>query len=424
MMRKQLYQIGLMLTLAFAVQQASANSFQLWQQSGAAIGDDAAGAAAIANDGTTAYYNPAGLTRIKRQNMAISMLASITNVKFKGTLNSTPAITGFTNSGSAQGGESNVLPTILYGAPINDKWAFGFSVFSPYENHMNFTRNAFTRYIVTESNIKTYDLSPSIAYRPFQPISIGFGIDAQRLKLEYDHIDTTSSTANDALIVTTMGNWAFGWNGGLLWEINPTTRIGLSYHSQITHHLSGNSRFHGNPGSGTGGQRAKTTIYLPPLTILSAYHEFNSKFALMGTMTYTQWTKMRDLTLYNLAGTANPENVTLQDPLRNSWRFVIGAHYKVSPKFLLRTGLGYTLSPTKDSTRNIMMPDANSYTLSLGMGYAINKTLSVDLGYSHIFVQHASINHTQTYSSEQIQAIGNLQQSADLIGIQLNWLMT
>ncbi len=51
-----------------------ASGFQTWQQSGKSYGDGAAGAAAEANDATTAFYNPAGLVKIKHQDAAFSIL--------------------------------------------------------------------------------------------------------------------------------------------------------------------------------------------------------------------------------------------------------------------------------------------------------------------------------------------------------------
>ncbi len=400
---------------------AFANSFQLWQQSASQIGDDGAGAAASANDATTAYYNPAGLTRIKHQDMALSLLGTITNIKFKGQSNLTPAITGFTNSGTAQGGDSNFIPTILYAAPLDAQWAFGFSVSSPFNRYINYGQNDFTRYAITESTIKTTDISPSFSYRPFDHFSIGFGADAERVKMEYDRIDTITSTANDAVVTNKLGDWSFGWNTGALWEITQNTRMGISYHAKITHHLSGNSRFYG---TGTNGTRVKSDVYLPPLAMLSLYHDFNNDFALMSTVSYTQWEKFGALTLNNVAGQTSPTTITLQDKMKNAWRFVLGAHYHFSQRFQLRGAIGYDQSPTNNKTRDILMPDANQYIVALGLGYTLNKTVNLDLGYSHAFMQHISVNHTQTYGATNITNIGNLQQNTDLIGLQLNWLMT
>src|SRR3990167_7552000 len=400
---------------------AFAGSFQLWQQSASQIGDDGAGTAASANDATTAYYNPAGLTHIKHQDMAISLLGTITNIKFKGQLNTSPAITGFNNSGTAQGGESNFIPTLLYAAPLNDQWAFGFSIASPFNNDINYSQNNFTRYTLTNNTIKTMDISPSFAYRPFNPISIGIGPDVERFQMEYNRVDTTTSTVNDSLVTNKLDDWAYGWNAGMLWEISNNTRIGASYHAKITYHIVGNSRF---SGTGTNSTRATSDVYLPPLTIFSVYHDFNTHFTMMSTISYTQWAKLGALTLNNVAGISSPTTITLQDEMQNAWRFVLGAHYQYAQHFKLRGAIGYDQSPTNDKTRDIFIPDANQYILALGLGYEINQTFSLDLGYSHAFTQHASVNHTQTYGATTITDTGNLQQNTDMIGLQLNWLMT
>ena len=119
-----------------------------------------------------------------------------------------------------------------------------------------------------------------------------------------------------------------------------------------------------------------------------------------------------------------PTTVTLQDEMQNAWRFVLGAHYQFTHQFTLRGAVGYDKSPTNDKTRDIFIPDASQYIVALGLGYEINQTFSLDLGYSHAFASHASVNHTQTYGATTITDIGNLQQNTDMIGLQLNWLMT
>lgn len=396
-----------------------AGGFQAWQQSGYSIGNNAAGAAARAEDGTTAYYNPAGLTRIKHQNAAISIIGKMDNHKFRGRVNPSTTISGYQNSGTIQGGTSRILPSVLYAAPISDKWGFGFSMSSPFENNIDYGRNAYSRYIVTKNQLFTLDLGPSIAYRILKQLSLGLGFDAQYLRFSYNQTDTTSNTtANDAINKNVLTDWAFGWNYGLLWEPTDNTRAGVSYRSRMNHHATGNSQYQNSRG------RAKLHIELPPETIFSVYHNFTPAFALMATAEYTHWRIMNRLVMSGVAGPNGTSNITLADKMRNTWQFILGGSYKLNDEFSMRAGAGYDQSPIKNHARNLIIPDSNRYLASLGLGYQINKTMSVDLGYTHAFYQHKIVNHTATYGNETLTTLGSLYNSTDYVGLQFNWQMT
>src|SRR3990167_6386814 len=65
---------------------ASASAFQLWEQDAASIGNYHAGYAAAAEDASTAFYNPAGLTRFKEQQLVVSADNIFTSFKYRGTV--------------------------------------------------------------------------------------------------------------------------------------------------------------------------------------------------------------------------------------------------------------------------------------------------------------------------------------------------
>ena len=83
---KKLFMILLSAGMLGLSQQASAAAFQLWELDGASIGNYHAGAAAVAEDASTAFYNPAGLIRIKNQELVLGGDSVVTDIRFKGTV--------------------------------------------------------------------------------------------------------------------------------------------------------------------------------------------------------------------------------------------------------------------------------------------------------------------------------------------------
>ena len=404
---------------------AYAGAFQFWQQSGESVGDYAAGAAASADDATTSYYNPAGLTRIKHQDMALSGIANITNSRFKGNATTT-TINNFTNnSGTVQGGDIRYIPTLLYAAPISNNWGFGFSVTTPFISRIDYNRYAFTRYALIKSKMDVTDISPALAYKTFGNISIGAGVDYQYLDYSYDQIDTNNTIANDSISSNHIDSWAWGWNAGLLWEALPTTRVGLAYRSKVVHEASGGSDLNGPLTNNVGRvTHAKARIVLPPSVTLSAYHELTPKIILMGTINYTQWAVLKNLILTNIAAASGTSQIVVQRNFKNSWRFAIGPKYKMTEKLTLRGGLGFDQAATKEKYRSVSLVDSNRYIVAFGVGYRFTKTIGVDLGYSHVFMQRTRINRANIYGAENVMFDGNMDNSSDIIGFQLNWEMT
>lgn len=418
-MKRSRIQFLTSIVLLTATSALFAGSFQAWQQSGESVGNYAAGGAAVANDATTAFYNPAGLTRIKHQDAAISTVGKISSVEFHGRINPTPAITGYVNSGNIQGGTTRAIPTLLYAAPVSDKWGFGFIVTSPYETSIDYGRNSFARYAITKNKIYTIDLGPSIAYRVFNWLSIGAGFDAQYLRMTYNQADTTgANVTNDGLNSNVLTDWVFGWNFGALWEISQDTRFGISYRSRMDHRATGSSKYTGMR------SRAKLHMELPPTTTFSLFHSFTDWFALMGTANFTHWRIMKNIVLTSAAGPGGTNNITMVQDLQNTWRFVLGATFKPGTLFTIRTGVGFDQSPIKNNSRNLIFTDSDKYLASLGFGYKISDKMSVDVGYTHAFFVHRRINQTQTYGAENLTTTGSIYSSEDTIGAQFNWLMT
>jgi long-chain fatty acid transport protein len=93
-------------------------------------------------------------------------------------------------------------------------------------------------------------------------------------------------------------------------------------------------------------------------------------------------------------------------------------------KLVLRGGLAYDQSPVSDKFRTARLPDEDRYWVAIGGTYAVTDTISIDAGYTHIFVRDASIN-------EGFDAVpgpgalpgtvrGDYEEGIDIFGVQVN----
>ena len=72
----------------------------------------------------------------------------------------------------------------------------------------------------------------------------------------------------------------------------------------------------------------------------------------------------------------------------------------------MRFGAADDQSPTRDSTRNPIIPDSDSYWAAFGLEYPISPQAKLDVAYGHIFAKDASIEQSATAAENTFR--GNL----------------
>jgi long-chain fatty acid transport protein len=68
-----------------------------------------------------------------------------------------------------------------------------------------------------------------------------------------------------------------------------------------------------------------------------------------------------------------------------------GLEYDYSPDTTFRFGVAWEKSPISDKERNVLLPDSDRIWLSVGASHKFSDKITVDIGYTHIFAEDASI---------------------------------
>lgn len=416
-----------------------AAAFQLWEQSGAGVGNDHAGYAAIAEDASTSFYNPAGLTRFKTQQAVFSAIGITTDFKFKGKVSVNTVDNNAPMWTTAQGGTYATLPGISYVAPLSDRFAFGFSVGVPFGLKTNYGSSTPLRYAATKTSVQVLDVSPALAVQLTQGLSLGAGYDVQFMKAEFDEVavlGTGGDVPSDTLSRNRLTHTGYGYHLGALYQFTPCVRMGLSYHSQVSHHLKGRSSFRGplaemmNDGYHYA-SRATSRVTLPDYTALSIYGNVHPDVALMGTVIYTGWDTFKHITLHHVSGISDfskNQNLTIDaiQNYKNTWQASVGADYYANDRLMLRTGVGFDETPLRNAYRNVQLPDVNRYVVAFGGRYLVVPCVRVDLDYAHVFAANRAKVHPplQITGDESIDVHGNVKGGADVYAVQVTWDMT
>ena len=61
----------------------------------------------------------------------------------------------------------------------------------------------------------------------------------------------------------------------------------------------------------------------------------------------------------------------------------------------MRSGFQYDETPTVDGFRSTRTPDGDRYWLSAGLSYDVSDNFTVDVAYTHVFIDDADINTRQ-----------------------------
>ena len=417
-----------------------AAAFQLWEQDGASVGNYHAGRAAEAPDASTAYYNSAGMVRIHNQQIVFGLDPILTDFKFNGTINVASAGIGSAgpHPAAAQGGNFNIVPDLHYVAPLNDRVAFGFSIVSPFGLKTDYGSSTFARYSATLTSLQVIDIAPSLSIAINDKLSVGFGADIEHVRGEFDLV--AGNPILNSLFMTNMDttsenvgtSWGYGYHLGALYQFNQQTRVGLSYHSKITQHLDGNSKFYGHLANDIGGglqesTHLKANATLPATTTLSLFHTLNPTWDLMGTIAYTQWSEFSQLVLQNVAAissgvSSNSVIVVIPERYHNTWNYTVGANYHASEQWMFRGGVGYDQTPSNNTYRNLQLPDSDRIAVALGTHYQATKTLGFDMGWTHFFAMNTRINNlSQSFGDQTTTTNGSIHSSADVFGLQAKW---
>jgi long-chain fatty acid transport protein len=414
-------------------------------------GSSFAGGAAAAEDASTIYWNPAGMTRL--ENNEADLAVFLIKPSFEFNIESATNVLGQPiQPAGADGGDAgftNVVPNVFVSYNFNDKWFAGLGVVVPFGLGTEYDDNWVGRYHTVKSDILTIDINPSVAYRINDQWSVGGGISVQYLDAELTNavdfglIDATqlggafgltpSTLASDGLAKLEGDSWGYGFNLGVMFELSDKTRFGFSYRSEIEQDVEGNTSFTDPataPGISNltlgGTQGSKATIDLPATASLSGFHMLNQKWGIFGDLTWTGWSSLKELRIVSDGGA--PTSVTTLN-WDDTWRLAAGANWYYSDAWTFRTGLAYDPTPVPNAEdRTPRVPDEDRLWLSVGTTWTFASAWSLDLAGTYIWTLDDPRLNKQTNIADptnENNSRGNLVGSYDaysiILGAQINF---
>jgi long-chain fatty acid transport protein len=435
--------------------QAHASGFALVEQSVKQVGNAISGGAASAEDASTIFFNPAGMTRLQRDELTFGAHYIVPSSEYSGD-----ATTVFgTSIGGGNGGDAGggvLVPSLFYAHKIDNQLMIGLGVSAPFGLKTDYDDGWEGRYHATESEVKTTNINPSIAYKVNDQLSLGAGINFMRASATLSNavdystaciggalsagapsvaaamsacspygLATPGNPSSDGSVTIKGDSWAYGYNLGLLYELNPDTRFGVAYRSSVKQKLTGTANFTAPNatadavlGAVLADTDATATVTLPASLSLSMTTLVAPQWEVMADVTWTGWSSFDELRVKF----DNPlkEDSVQKENWRDTYKASVGFNYHYNTQWTWRGGVAYDRTPIRNAEDRTPRIPGNSRTwLALGTSYRASPDMTLDFALAHLSVAKTDINATDSSFGHALS--GSYDSSVNILSAGLVW---
>lgn len=350
-----------------------AGGIELYEIATPDLGLASAGYAARAEDASTVFKNPAGMSQLQGAQFQGGLQALYGSVNFTADGNTSRRLG--TDSGENALGW---LPagSLFVTVPLSEKVAVGLGALSYFGLAEDYGDNWVGRYYVQKSTLLGMSLTPSVSYQATDWLSVGAGLNAM-----YGYLNTEMAVNNgvgpDGQMSLKDSTWGFGANAGVLIKAGDKTRFGLTYLSPVNLDFRDTPTFTGlGPGLSVvlaSPRQLNLGMTVPQSTMLGVYHSLNDKWAVMGDFGWQNWKQFG----YVQAGVESGGATTLNLKYQDTWHGALGAQYRASGKWLFSGGVGFDSSAVDSENRTVTLPMGQMWRFGLGAQYQLSQSVNV-----------------------------------------------
>ncbi|EOX4224432.1 outer membrane protein transport protein [Vibrio cholerae] len=406
-----------------------AAGFQLAEYSATGLGRAYAGEAAMADNASAQWRNPAMLTYLEGTQVSAGAIYVNPNVDVEGTVNH--AQLGKTHASSNDFAHDAVIPNFYLSHQLNEQMALGFALGTNYGMETDLGTEFAASHFGNQASVISKEANLNIAYQILPQLSIGGGV---RYVMGEGHFGATAPAKNlirhpvtNNVMTLPKGTTlkymegednSWGWQVGSAWQINQDHRVGFAYKSEVVMDFEGHAE-----GVSYGSYKpGMMSVTLPATAELASFHQLNDQWAIHASINWTDWSSFKELT----AVFPEKSDLIKSENWEDNYRFALGTTYQYDAKLALRAGVAYDTSAVDDKNRTATIPETDRTWVSVGGSYIATPQLTLDAGFTYIFAKDATINEPRDASDQTAAAIGgaftgNVSGNVWLIGVQANY---
>ena len=407
--------------LSLVAGHAAASGFSVSYQSVSALGTAYAGAGVLSENASNQWYNPATLAGLKQAELSAAVHQVWVDTTFEA--DSDGSFAGLIpQSGVGPGDFEDVEPfvgSLFMAVPISDMMTFGLGVNAPFGTKIEYEDNwgnaisplgtGSGDFYATESDLKTYNVNPSLGIQVTDNLNVGVGVSYQRLDADIRNAGTRLEGDDDS----------YGWNLGLTYSPDDNNHFGVAYRSKIDYDVEGDITF--NPvvaGPLAGTYEGETSVDLPASLQLSYAGDLSDRTQILMGVEWMEWSSLDKLEIDHAGPAPLPNPAVETFDWENTVRYSLGVRHAMNDTTVLRAGVAQEESTQGTDNRSAISPDSDRVWLTLGAGFTPVENMTIDVGYAHIFVEDADINRSDKFGAP---LVGTYELDADVIGAQLSY---
>jgi long-chain fatty acid transport protein len=397
------------------------------------VGLASAGYGARAQDASTVFTNPAGMTRLSGTQVLGAGQLLWANTKFS-IGSGTSAALGGNDGGYTVGSDGWFLGGggfVSYS--VSPELKLGFALTGNTGAPLEYDDDWVGRYYVQKTTLLGVSFLPSIAYKVTDKLSLGaslnamYGIYENKVAINIPDalrpgvIVPIQRAQGDAQLKLKDETWGWGANLGLLYEIDKATRIGLTWNSQVNLDFKARTEFSNLGALGTALQNAgllnadvKVGIKIPQQLMGSIFTQIDDRWALLGSVGWQQWSKFGQVQL-GIDNTANPTSVTTNLNFKDTWHVAAGAQYRLSQPWLLNFGIAYDSGFQDSGNVSPLLPVNSAWRFGVGAENQLSKTMQWGVAAEYLYGGSLDTN-IQSAAPVALGGRGNLVGSFDNTG--------
>jgi len=410
--------VGVLALGLVPAQTVSAQGFSVYEQGSCAIGRGGASVALPCPDGSSVFYNPAGIAFVPGTTLSLGGAAIMPTGDFT---NDT------TGNVSSLNEKTYFVPNFYFAHGIGSALTVGVGAFAPYGLTTDWPTDSEGRFLGYKSKLQGLYIQPTVAYKLTENIAVGFGVDITYLNVELrQRVDLSVQTLPNGIPFSAIGvpagtdfadvalsgheyhaGYHFGFqakmsrvsfgfrylsgqevkvtNGTLTTEQIPTNLVttvplpgipvGTPYDAIVKPQFADGAVLES-------GQTGKTSLPLPAQTVVGIGFQATPKLVLLFDYQFTNWSAFDTLTIDKENSTT--PTVTYEDYV-DTHGFRFGAEYAVSPSFVVRGGFVYNTAGAPDQTVTPNLPENKRYWPTLGMSARLTDAAHIDVFYLYLY---------------------------------------
>ncbi len=334
----------------------------------AEIGPAFTGLAGRANDATSVFFSPAGITRLDKPQLAVQAIVSFSEAKFD------------VDAASIDGGDADndekilIIPGAYYVHPLGERWRMGLSLNVPSGIGHDYGKKWAGRYHAEESSLAFVAASAVLAYKLTQKWSVAAGP-----YVVYTDSKTKARIRNllpeygDGSVRLEENGADLGVSLGAMIEFTDTTRLAVSYRSSTDPKLEGTPSFSNlDPllrealaAADLLGTEVDVDFKVPAQAQAGFYTEFSDRWSMTVDAI---WINMSEFGITRVS-IAQDDIALREDDFRDMWITSAGLQYRYRDDRSVSIGGLYGTSAISDGDRGIGLP----YDRIFGMGIGIRR---------------------------------------------------